>query len=472
MRIAFDVDGVLNNIEKFQLVYGKEFFKEKYGMDVKNPNGYGIKEIFECTAEQEKEFWEKFTFKFNLSDLARDGAAATINQLKKEGNELFIITSRAKTDENSPKGVVMRFLLEHWLKQNNIGIPKDNIIYCPLKDENGKDISGIEKAKKCKELGIDLMVEDKIENIQALAHETDVICFNNRNNHDAELPEKAVRAYDFDDVYVEVKKYQSRKFPNDVIPGSFDFSTYKELSREEKDNMSADELNKYYENQMQYYLSLPYDEETEKENDKKSRKILQTIQNIFNMVYNPQSLNPEMLPEEDGIILASNHLHSFDPLVIMNDLKGKTFRLLAKDDLKYDAVLGPLFKGINSVFTDTDEEYADKYIRRMSKKTLIKALLHNQNIMMFPEGHRNKTEDVLQTFDYGTVSIARATGKPIYPFAINDNYKVRGDELFMLVGEPIYVNPEDDLLLANLKLRRAIYALLDEIKNKEHEKQL
>ena len=34
MRIAFDVDGVLNNIEKFQLVYGKEFFKEKYGMDV------------------------------------------------------------------------------------------------------------------------------------------------------------------------------------------------------------------------------------------------------------------------------------------------------------------------------------------------------------------------------------------------------------------------------------------------------
>ena len=43
MRIAFDADGVLTDLEKFQLEYGEKFFKEKYNKEIVNPSGYVIK---------------------------------------------------------------------------------------------------------------------------------------------------------------------------------------------------------------------------------------------------------------------------------------------------------------------------------------------------------------------------------------------------------------------------------------------
>ena len=46
MRIGIDVDGVLTNLQDYQLKYGKKYFGENV---VINENGYDIQDIFGCS---------------------------------------------------------------------------------------------------------------------------------------------------------------------------------------------------------------------------------------------------------------------------------------------------------------------------------------------------------------------------------------------------------------------------------------
>ena len=59
MNIAFDIDGVLWDIEEFQLKYGEKYFAKR-GLKIINPNGFGIKDTFGCSDHQEKTFWAAY----------------------------------------------------------------------------------------------------------------------------------------------------------------------------------------------------------------------------------------------------------------------------------------------------------------------------------------------------------------------------------------------------------------------------
>ena len=47
MKIGIDIDGVLTDIEQWQLDYGSKFYYEKYGLEIKNYKGYETNEIFD-----------------------------------------------------------------------------------------------------------------------------------------------------------------------------------------------------------------------------------------------------------------------------------------------------------------------------------------------------------------------------------------------------------------------------------------
>ena len=94
MNIAFDVDGVFTDLHKFQLEYGKIFFKKKYGKDIVNENASSIKKMFDCSAEQEYEFWKKHLVYYALKWPMRDGMAEAIKKLQEDGNNIFIVSSR------------------------------------------------------------------------------------------------------------------------------------------------------------------------------------------------------------------------------------------------------------------------------------------------------------------------------------------------------------------------------------------
>jgi 1-acyl-sn-glycerol-3-phosphate acyltransferase len=455
VNIGFDIDGVLNDIESFQLKYGLIFFKNKYIQNyykqhgvlleessvkdsdiIVNPNGYGIKEVFDCTDEEEVEFWTKYTFKF-FFEHCRKGTSEVIKKLRDQGNKVFLISSRALTTENSTKGKFMRILLKEWLKREKIEY--DDIIYCSVEN------SSVDKVEACKKLSIDIFAEDKKENIEALSSITNVICLNTRNNSGVE-GQNISNVSDFDELYRKIRNIQIQN------------NSFKILSREEKATLTHSELISYYKDLRNYYLNLPYNEEKRTIGKENCEKTIKWMLAIFNKFYNPQILNSDKLINQDGVILASNHLHSFDPLLIINKMQNKSFRLLAKSDL-LKSNKRKLFENIDSIFVDKNDELS-KYDAREES---IKTILHGGNIMKFPEETRNKTENYLLDFDYGTVGIAQKTGSPIIPFAVNDDYKFRSKNLYVNIGDPIYVRPEDDLTEMNMKLRNTIATLLLEI---------
>jgi 1-acyl-sn-glycerol-3-phosphate acyltransferase len=459
VNIAFDVDGVLNDIENFQLKYGLIFFKKKYIQNyykqygvlldesniadsdiIANPNGYGIKEVFNCTDEEETEFWTKYTFKF-FFEHSRKGISEVIKKLRDQGNKIFIISSRALTTENSSIGKFMRILLNEWLKREKIEY--DDIIYCSV------DNSSMDKVEACKENSIDIIVEDKKENIEALSSITNVICMNTRNNTGIE-GKNIIRINNLEEeLYKTISNIKTQN-------SSFTF-----LSRDERNTLTTSELISYYKDLRNYYLSLPYNEEKRSIGRENCESTMALMLPAFNKFYNPQILNRDKLLNQSGVIIASNHLHSFDPLLIINQMQDKSFRLLAKSEL-LESKIGKLFKHIDSIFVNNDDELS----RHESKEELIKTILHGGTIMQFPEGTRNKTDKYLLDFHYGTVDIAQKTGAPIIPFAVNNNYKFRSKSLYANVGDPIYVKPEDDLTEVNIKLRDTIATLLWEIMEK------
>ena len=88
MKIGFDVDGVLTDLENYQLKYGKKYFGED---KLVNEDEIDIKEMFNCTKQEREKFWIKYIWKYCFMPFEED-MGALIRKLKEEGDEIYIIT--------------------------------------------------------------------------------------------------------------------------------------------------------------------------------------------------------------------------------------------------------------------------------------------------------------------------------------------------------------------------------------------
>ena len=68
MRIGIDIDidGVLTDIEKWQLDYGSKFYYENYNKEIVNPKGYETNDIFNSTVECDDLFWDKYFKEYSI----------------------------------------------------------------------------------------------------------------------------------------------------------------------------------------------------------------------------------------------------------------------------------------------------------------------------------------------------------------------------------------------------------------------
>ena len=63
MNIGLDIDGVLTDIEKFQKAEGQNFFEK----DISNDKGFTIQEMFNCSEQEEHDFWKKNLLKYAIT---------------------------------------------------------------------------------------------------------------------------------------------------------------------------------------------------------------------------------------------------------------------------------------------------------------------------------------------------------------------------------------------------------------------
>jgi len=156
--------------------------------------------------------------------------------------------------------------------------------------------------------------------------------------------------------------------------------------------------------------------------------VVKILNRPFRLVFNPKISGFENIPEKP-YVLAGNHKSLFDiPLLaiaIDDDI-----HYMAKKELFNNSISKKLLERLGAFPVDRSS------IDINSLKTAFKLLKDEKVIGIFPEGTRNKTDELILPFKNGVSSIASKTKSLIVPFGISGEYKFRGD-LHLNIGEPI-----------------------------------
>lgn len=149
------------------------------------------KKIYNLTDEEDNEFWSEAIYDY-IKIKPRDYASEVIEKLKNEGNKIYIITNR--TSDLSYCDITiekMKNYVTTWLNENNIYY--DKIIF-----SNGTKENDIIDNK------VDIMIEDKIQNIEKLSQYIPVICYDNRNNNKC-TNNNIIHCYSWYDIYSKIE---------------------------------------------------------------------------------------------------------------------------------------------------------------------------------------------------------------------------------------------------------------------------
>lgn len=160
MRIGIDIDDTLTDIkeqlEAAALQYAKQLgkvIKEVNCKEDKDNNGSSWKERYNFTYEELKYFLKEIQEEITKKAKPREGVVETIKKLRKEGNEIYIITARDSEFHDDPYQ-----LSKDWLDENEVEY--DRLI-----------VNAREKGSICKQEQIELFIDDQLGNCMRVAEE-------------------------------------------------------------------------------------------------------------------------------------------------------------------------------------------------------------------------------------------------------------------------------------------------------------
>ena len=154
MKIGIDIDNTLTEIQeelnkaafKYAITLGKKINNYDNPMeDIKN-NGDTYRKKFQFTYEELKYFLKDIQENITNNASPRANAKEVIDKLKKDGNEIYIITARDSEFHDDPYKYS-----KDWLDKNKIYY--DKLI-----------VNAREKSSVCKNEKIDLFIDDQLNN--------------------------------------------------------------------------------------------------------------------------------------------------------------------------------------------------------------------------------------------------------------------------------------------------------------------
>lgn len=192
MRIGLDIDNVITNFDKTLLI---EFYKEdknKRNSGIVNPDGNWIKDFFDWSEEEFKEFYANNMQEFAKRFEPRDGAKYYMDKLLEEGHSLYLISHRVYPDYTEPYETTV-----NWLKENNINYTK--LILSETTN----------KSKECKENNIDVMFDDVQSNCHKLK-ESGVNCYLMATKYNTKNRDGLNVVNNWEELYEVVRKLNER----------------------------------------------------------------------------------------------------------------------------------------------------------------------------------------------------------------------------------------------------------------------
>ena len=173
---------------------------------------------------------------------------------------------------------------------------------------------------------------------------------------------------------------------------------------------------------------------------------------LLTILYRPKFYGKENIPKDGSIIIAGNHKHAVDPVVVMTSTK-RIVHFMAKEEVS-KGLHGKLFELLGII-----RVYKDK-TKNIQSVTIAESMLKDGGVLgIFPEGTRNRTEKDLLKFRQGAVRMAKETGALIVPFAIRGKYKVFRKGIEIEFGTPMDIS-NMEIEEANENLQEEVLKLL------------
>ena len=195
MRIGIDIDNVISDMND-------SLFKEylKHDKTLRNTGIINDKArirygMFDWTKQEEEEFYysniERIAENFGLIPHAKE----TIEKLKYDGNEIYIITGRANGEYKDPLKLTV-----DWLKKHNIYY--DKLILTDAYDSHAKTV-------ECQKYNVDIMIDDNIKTcLDIQKHGIKVLVMNTRTNM---TDDEIDRVNNWEDIYSRIYEMYSEK---------------------------------------------------------------------------------------------------------------------------------------------------------------------------------------------------------------------------------------------------------------------
>ncbi len=167
-----------------------------------------------------------------------------------------------------------------------------------------------------------------------------------------------------------------------------------------------------------------------KYNIKFYNSIKKILKGPMKLVFNAEINGIDNLPDKP-YILAGNHKNMLDVVLLITNIPDE-IHFMAKKELFDLIILKDIFSKMGAFPVDRDK--ADIKAIKQS----LRILKNNEVLGIFPEGTRNKTDEILLPFKEGVNTIANKTNSLIVPFGISGKYA--RNKLKLNIGEPINIS--------------------------------
>lgn len=173
----------------------------------------------------------------------------------------------------------------------------------------------------------------------------------------------------------------------------------------------------------------------------------------------------EHVPRHGPVVLAANHVSFVDFLLagVAGVERGRRVRFLARHDLWRNPVAGFLLTRMGHIPVD---RAAPAHAYLLARE----ALRRGEAVGIFPEAGVS-TSYTVRAMMPGAVALARETGAPLVPVALWGGQRLltahtrpdlrRGRPVSVLVGEPVHLDPDDDLRRRTRDLGGLLQRMLD-----------
>ncbi len=176
------------------------------------------------------------------------------------------------------------------------------------------------------------------------------------------------------------------------------------------------------------------------------------------------------LPKNQAVLYVGNHRSMFDILLLLKLIKTPVIFVGKKSVMKWP-IISWWMRAQKTLFIDRDN-------LREGLKVIVEGidlLKSGHSIVIFPEGTRSKTDEMLP-FKKGSFKLATKSGVPVIPFAIkgtddvfeNNGFNLKPKTIYFTMGEPIVLSEIEDGDKDNYTqyIRGLIEEMYNEIENK------